>query len=75
MSSCDIPKWIQASEIYRNSINNDLELSQELCDKRFIKENTNIDNIDDFIKVLQCIDYWNIDYENWPNSIYEFISY
>jgi hypothetical protein len=71
--SCLIPNWLQLSELYKESLNMGVEICRDSFseESRFIRENSDIASMSDFEEVMQCIDYWGVEF--WPDSAYSFI--
>lgn len=55
----EIPAWIRNSEGF--NLNKDVQ---------FIKETEEVCSLEDFIQMIECCDYWEI---NYPDSLVEFI--
>ena len=68
----DIPECFQNSSLFRATPNN-LNLHCKLFRKELINDNFNVTNMKEFTSVMLRIDYWGVDYNSWPYSIYEFI--
>ena len=68
-----ISLWLQSSELYRTSNLLNLKICIELFDCNLMIKNTNINNIDDFNKIMMNIDHWDVDYDKWPQDIYKFV--
>ena len=78
-----IPYWLTKSELQRHATSLSLTLQPELfhamphlllpADQMpLVRDNSNINNLADFVSVVRCVDYWGVDYDSWPSGIYAF---
>ena len=68
-----IQEWLKMSELYKTSKLLNLNLHCELFDDHIVNKNLDVNDIDDFIKIMSCINHWDVDYNTWHQNIYEFM--
>ena len=66
-----IPNWLKESDLYDKSLEVGIELHHDSVESRFICETPEIKCMEDFIKVIICVDFWGV--YNWPESIFTFM--
>lgn len=66
-----VPSWLQASDLFLNSKELEFDFQYELFGSDYIREDTTISSLPDFVHVMRCIDFWGV--IDWPESIYGFI--
>lgn len=70
-SDNEIPKWLQKSELYKNTLEEGMAFTKDNIEERFLCDYPNMNTLNDFIKVMRCINYWDI--IEWKKIIYEYL--
>ena len=63
-----VPEYLKNSEFYKNNLKNDNNVCISI-DKKYFKENTDVNNLDEFKNLYYTCNYWLLDF---PQSFYDF---
>ena len=69
--SQNVPRWLCSSDLYKNAKNENILISCEFVDSKYIHHSSVINTFEDFIKVTDAVDFWGV--WTWPASILDYV--